>query len=664
MHPSTTTVLNAPHCRRCPAFWLPVLCALNSVAIGAPLGTAFTYQGRLAHQGQPLDGSADLRFTLWDAAGGGNPVGPPVAVDGLTVSDGLVTAEIDFGLSPFAGEERWLEIAVRSPAGGGDFVTLLPRQALRATPYALFALSGNAGPQGPPGPPGIDGPPGPEGPPGDSHWLLSGDITYYTAGSVGVGTDAPAAALDVVGSAQGIRGESTASSGPAYGVYGQSHSADVESFGVYGIATASTGDTIGVFGESASATGVGVTGYAGQPSGQTRGGHFVAESTSGRGVYGVAAATTGLTYGIYGETYSSGGIALYGLANSTEPGESYALYARSDGPSGGGAFAQGRAFGVHGVSTETTLAALGGKFECASAQGTGVAGLASSLTGFTYGGEFYSDSSDGRGVLGVATAVSGSTYGGLFQSLSGSGIGVYGWALAESGFAYGVYGRADSNNGRGVVAQGGSHGLHARGTTVGVYGEATDAAGQFATIGGEFITQHPLGAGVRGQALSSGGVDQGVSGSSLSVNSRAAGVQASGAGAAGPGLPRAAALEINNGAIVVSGGARPAGTIGVAGGWQELLSCPTACPDCDHTHVIGRYVDVALANELIVADSMILVTVETPTPPIRVAYSTQIHSKAPGTAYVRVTATGDPGGCAPPGDALQVHYQIINPIAE
>src|SRR5207244_3413240 len=44
---------------------------------------------------------------------------------------------IDFGAAAFNGDARWLEIAVRSPAGGGTFTTLSPRQPLTGAPYAL-----------------------------------------------------------------------------------------------------------------------------------------------------------------------------------------------------------------------------------------------------------------------------------------------------------------------------------------------------------------------------------------------------------------------------------------------------------------------------------------------------------------------------------------------
>ncbi|HOW17920.1 MAG TPA: hypothetical protein PLC79_02705, partial [Phycisphaerae bacterium] len=40
-----------------------------------PLGTAFTYQGRLKSAGQPFNGSANLVFKLYDASSAGNLLG-------------------------------------------------------------------------------------------------------------------------------------------------------------------------------------------------------------------------------------------------------------------------------------------------------------------------------------------------------------------------------------------------------------------------------------------------------------------------------------------------------------------------------------------------------------------------------------------------------------
>lgn len=132
----------------------------------SPTDTAFTYQGQLKRNGAPLTGTADFRFTLWDAASGGAQVGPTLLVSGATLTSGLITAELEFGPGAFAGEGRWVEVAVRAPAGSGSFITLSPRQSVSPTPYALFALNGNPGPTGPAGPQGVAGPQGPTGPEG------------------------------------------------------------------------------------------------------------------------------------------------------------------------------------------------------------------------------------------------------------------------------------------------------------------------------------------------------------------------------------------------------------------------------------------------------------------------------------------------------------------
>src|SRR3990170_3808334 len=126
-------------------FAIGSLVALAAVAPSrgeTPLGTAFTYQGQLKGAGVPLDGTADFQFTLWDAAGSGNPptggtqVGGVQATNALPVSAGLFTVTLnnggEFGASAFIGEQRWLEISVNGTA-------LSPRQALTAAPYALHS---------------------------------------------------------------------------------------------------------------------------------------------------------------------------------------------------------------------------------------------------------------------------------------------------------------------------------------------------------------------------------------------------------------------------------------------------------------------------------------------------------------------------------------------
>jgi len=91
---------------------------------------------------------------------------------------------------------------------------------------------------------------------------------------------------------------------------------------------------------------------------------------------------------------------------------------------------------------------------------------------------------------------------------------------------------------------------------------------------------------------------------------------------------------------------------------------------CDHFHEIGWYLDVALANNLILAGapnadhSIILATIETGTPPPQTAYYVQLHSVAAGSCVFRIARMGtpDPFGCPPPEDTVYVHYQIINPL--
>jgi hypothetical protein len=103
-----------------------------------PVGTAFTYQGRLATAGVPATGSYDLRFTLFDAPSAGNVVAGPTTLGGVAVSLGLFTVSLDFGAAAFAGQARWLAIEVQ-PTGGAGFTALVPRQALTPSPYTLFS---------------------------------------------------------------------------------------------------------------------------------------------------------------------------------------------------------------------------------------------------------------------------------------------------------------------------------------------------------------------------------------------------------------------------------------------------------------------------------------------------------------------------------------------
>jgi hypothetical protein len=143
--------------------------------VAAPLGTEFTYQGRLNRSGQVVTDTCNLQFSLWDAVSGPNQVGVTQTVNGVSVDSGLFTVTLnaggEFGATAFSGDARWLEIAIQC-TGDPGFTTLSPRQPLTAAPYARFA----AGP-----------------------WVTNGSNLWYTLGNVGIGTSSPDHKLTVVG---------------------------------------------------------------------------------------------------------------------------------------------------------------------------------------------------------------------------------------------------------------------------------------------------------------------------------------------------------------------------------------------------------------------------------------------------------------------------------
>ncbi len=136
--------------------------------------SAFTYQGRLKLGGVPVTGTADFRVSLWNAQSGGAQIAGPIDINNISVDKGLFVVTPDFGFDIWDGGSRFIQLAVRSPAGGGSYTTLTPRQAVTAVPYALFAQQGG-------------------------EWTLTNGNVWFTGGSVGVGNSAPTARLHVTG---------------------------------------------------------------------------------------------------------------------------------------------------------------------------------------------------------------------------------------------------------------------------------------------------------------------------------------------------------------------------------------------------------------------------------------------------------------------------------
>ncbi len=112
----------------------------GDVSAQGTLGTSFTYQGELKSGGGPVSGNCDMAFRLYDGESGGSQVGSAITTT-VPVSDGLFTVNLDFGGAAFTGDARWLELAVRCPAGSGAYDTLAPRQPLSPAPYAMHATT-------------------------------------------------------------------------------------------------------------------------------------------------------------------------------------------------------------------------------------------------------------------------------------------------------------------------------------------------------------------------------------------------------------------------------------------------------------------------------------------------------------------------------------------
>ena len=146
---------------------------------GQPLDSTFTYQGQLRNAGQLVNGNVDVRFTLWDSDVGGTQIGNANSFTNYPLTDGRFALGLNFGTDAFNGDQRWVQVEFRNPAGTGQYLTLAPRDKILAAPYALYALNSTA-----------------------SQWDYNPKTQALTSAQnvakVGIGTNAPTAALEVV----------------------------------------------------------------------------------------------------------------------------------------------------------------------------------------------------------------------------------------------------------------------------------------------------------------------------------------------------------------------------------------------------------------------------------------------------------------------------------
>ncbi len=284
----------------------------------APVGSAFTYQGRLIDGGAPANGAYDLRFRLFDAATGGAQVGATLLTPDVPVSGGYFTTELGF-IPGFDGNARWLEVEVRPGASTGSYTLLTPRTPMTAQPYAQGVMPGAT-------------------------------VNTTQTNVPALRLNAPSAnsnALVATGNGDGyavVFGEDASANG-GYGVYGKS----AKGSGVHGQATGPGGIGVegsGVTGVEARGTDTGV--YAYGPA-------FGIDAMSpGYGVYG-AHIGSGDWPGVKGRNGSeaAGAVAVWGEVGGNFTGASSAGVLGSTNGTGAGGIGvwgkhNGTGYGVYG----------------------------------------------------------------------------------------------------------------------------------------------------------------------------------------------------------------------------------------------------------------------------------------------------------------------------
>lgn len=112
-----------------------LVCLCGLATAETPIGSAFTYQGKLETFGAPTSGTRDLAFGLYDAPVGGNQIGT-TASRSCSVVAGLFSTSLDFGPAAFADYKRWVQTSVGKE---GSWIPLTPRTELSPAPFAGYA---------------------------------------------------------------------------------------------------------------------------------------------------------------------------------------------------------------------------------------------------------------------------------------------------------------------------------------------------------------------------------------------------------------------------------------------------------------------------------------------------------------------------------------------
>lgn len=416
--------------------------------------TAIIYRGQLAFAGIPVDANVDLEFRLYSDMIAGEQIGQSLFADGVWLSDGQFTLELDFGVDLAAGAEYWIETTV-------DGMTIWPRESTSPMPspfaglpsaahgssgstegseegepkaiasrppivrtaspqhaapasiiaghggQAAFAADPNTGPVV-----GADDPDAVDRGGGTARagsWMLNGTSIYYVGGNVGIGLANPLYPLHVQSSGTfATFSYNTAAGGVVSGMEGRTRSPAGR--GISGSAIATTGSSSGVFGKSNGAAG--------------RGGQFLAASESG------------VNYGVYSQTNSPAGYAFYGMGPRNY----------LQGKLGIGKPTPTYQLDVDGTANVSVIR-LDGQLLDISAGPGGTVGIGiSSPTArldvrTTSGKAIYASTSDAEVAISALATDDAAT-------------GMYGYNSSSTGTTVGVYGRVASNNQNAIAVYG------------------------------------------------------------------------------------------------------------------------------------------------------------------------------------------------------------------
>ena len=270
-------------------------------------GTAFTYQGLLSQNGTPTNGNADMVFDLFDAATGGNAVGPSLAF--TTASSirspcaGVFDATLDFG--PLRSTQDYGSASCITVNG----TALVPRTPIQNAPYALqsrtselaYTVSNSAIGTAQINAAQVQRRVSVTCASGSSIRVVAADGTV-TCQSGGGGTITSVVAGNGL-TGGGTSGDVTLAIQARLSLASTTfETLDVNNSNTAGIGIFSISNGEGIDGRSNGSSGVGVAGIATAATGTAEAVHATTYADQGIGVNAFASSSTGVNYGVLGST--------------------------------------------------------------------------------------------------------------------------------------------------------------------------------------------------------------------------------------------------------------------------------------------------------------------------------------------------------------------------